>query len=105
MPEVNRKLEVTFSKDEIKAILAKHARALVLTRKDVACVELEQVQHVEGEATVTLIVGNKPVEVPLRDRLINAREKMIAEVHKLTAYIEGEPMPKNLFRKSRPWGH
>ncbi|MBN9007158.1 MAG: hypothetical protein J0H40_17305 [Rhizobiales bacterium] len=61
MPEVHRKLEVTFSKAEIQAILAEKARALVLKRRDVNRVELKQVQHVEGEAVVTLVIGNKVV--------------------------------------------
>jgi len=61
MPEVYRKLEVHFSKAEIQAILAERARSLVLTRKDVKCVELEIVKHVEGEAVVTLTIG--PPEV------------------------------------------
>jgi hypothetical protein len=34
-------------------------RALVLTRKDVKRVELETVAHVEGGATVTLLIGTK----------------------------------------------
>lgn len=41
MPKIHRKLEVTFSKAEIQAILAERARALVLTRKDVKRVELD----------------------------------------------------------------
>jgi hypothetical protein len=61
MPEVHRKLTVTFSKAEIQAILAERARALVLTRKDVKRIELETVAHVEGEAIVTLLIGNKEI--------------------------------------------
>lgn len=60
MPEVHRKLQVTFSKDEIKAILAKKARALVLSRWEHKHIELEMVEHVEGEAIVTLLVGEQP---------------------------------------------
>jgi hypothetical protein len=82
MPEFYRKLQVTFSKAEIQVILAARARSLVLTRKDVKCVELEQVQHVEGEATVTLLIGNKPVAVPMRDKLIEARAELIDYVTK-----------------------
>jgi hypothetical protein len=62
MPEVYRKLEVVFSKAEIQAILSERARALVLTRKDVKRVELETVAHVEGEATVTLLIGEKEIK-------------------------------------------
>ena len=62
MPEVNRKLQVTFSKAEIQAILSERARALVLTRKDIKRVELETVAHVEGGATVTLLIGTKEVK-------------------------------------------
>ena len=62
MPEVYRKLQVHFHPDEIRAILAERARALVLTRKDVKRVELEQVQHVEGEAIVTLLIGNEKIK-------------------------------------------
>jgi hypothetical protein len=61
MPEIYRKLEVHFSKAEIQAILAKRARALV-TRKDVKCVELEIVKHVEGEAIVTLTIGHEEIK-------------------------------------------
>lgn len=64
MPEVHRKLQVTFSKAEIQAILAERARALVLTRKDVKRkrIELETVAHVEGEAIVTLLIGDKEIK-------------------------------------------
>ncbi|WLA74192.1 hypothetical protein QIH77_02850 [Bradyrhizobium diazoefficiens] len=61
VPEIHRKLEVQFSKAEIEAILAERSRALVLSRRDVKRIELEQVQHVEGEAVVTLVIGNKEV--------------------------------------------
>jgi hypothetical protein len=61
MPEVYRKFDVVFSKDEIKAILSERVRALVLTRKDVKRVELETVAHVEGEAIVTLLIGHKDI--------------------------------------------
>jgi hypothetical protein len=60
MPTINRKLQVTFSKAEIQAILAERARALVLTRKDVKRIELEQVAHVEGEAIVTMVIDGHP---------------------------------------------
>jgi hypothetical protein len=40
---------------------AEKARALVLKRRDVNRIELEQVQHVEGEAVATLVIGNKDV--------------------------------------------
>jgi hypothetical protein len=59
MPTVCRKLQVTFSKAEIQAILAERAKALVLTRKNVKRIELETVAHVEGEAIVTLVIGEK----------------------------------------------
>lgn len=59
MPEVHRKLQVTFSRDEIKAILAENARALILSRREHKHIELEMVEHVEGEAIVTLLVGDK----------------------------------------------
>ena len=62
MPEVYRKFDVVFSKDEIKAILAERARRLVLERKDVKRVEIETVSHVEGEAIVTLLIGNKEIK-------------------------------------------
>jgi hypothetical protein len=62
MPEIHRKLQVTFSKAEIQAILIERARALVLTRKDVKRVELDMVEHVEGEATVTLLIGEKEIK-------------------------------------------
>lgn len=60
MPEVHRKLRVTFSKDEIKAILSEKARALVLSRREYKHIELEMVEHVEGEAIVTLLIGDRP---------------------------------------------
>jgi hypothetical protein len=63
MPEIYRKLEVHFSPDEIRAILAERARALVLTPKDVKRVELETVAHVEGEAIVTLLIGTKEIKL------------------------------------------
>jgi hypothetical protein len=62
MPEVYRKLQVHFSKDEIKAILAERASRLVLSSNEVKRVELEMVEHVEGEAVVTLLIGNKKVK-------------------------------------------
>lgn len=62
VPEVHRKLQVTFSKAEIQAILSERARALVITRKDVKRVELETVAHVEGEAIVTLLIGTKEIK-------------------------------------------
>lgn len=102
MPEIHRKLQVTFSKAEIKAILAEKARALVLDRKDGKRVELDMVEHVEGEATVTLIIGNKTVAVPMRDKLIEARDELICEAGKLAAYIDGrQPIPKNILRRKR----
>lgn len=58
MPEIHRKLQVTFSKDEIKAILAAKARSLVLSRREHKHIELEMVEHVEGEAIVTLLIGD-----------------------------------------------
>jgi hypothetical protein len=61
MPEIYRKLEVHFSKAEIQSILAKHARATVLSRKENKHVEMEIVKHVEGEAIVVLTIG--PPEV------------------------------------------
>ena len=62
MPEVYRKFEVAFSKAEIQAILSERARTLVLTRKDIKRVELETVAHVEGGATVTLLIGSKEIK-------------------------------------------
>jgi hypothetical protein len=60
MPEIYRKFDVHFSREEIKAILSERAKAMVLSRKDIKRVELDVVQHVEGEAIVTLIIGNYP---------------------------------------------
>jgi len=88
MAEVTRQLRITFSKKEIKDILSKRAKALVLERKEVPCVELTQVLDVEGEATVVLIVGDKPIEIPLRDKLIDARAALLDEVNSLTDQIE-----------------
>jgi hypothetical protein len=62
MPEVFRKFAVVFAKAEIEAILSERARALVLTRKDVKRVELDTVAHVEGAATVTLLIGDKEIK-------------------------------------------
>jgi hypothetical protein len=63
MPEIYRKFEVHFHNDEIRAILAERARAIVLSRKDIKRVEMERVAHVEGEAIVTLLIGNKDIKV------------------------------------------
>jgi hypothetical protein len=89
MAEVLRQLRVTFSKDEIKDMLSKRAKEIVLERSEVACVELTQVEDVEGEATVVLVVGNKPIEITLRDKLINARDALLDEVKSLTDQIDG----------------
>lgn len=89
MVEVVRQLRVEFSKDEIQGILAERAKALVLDSKEIACVELEQTLDVEGSATVVLIVGNKPVDVPERDKLLNARKALLDEVKSLTDQIDG----------------
>jgi hypothetical protein len=62
MPEIYRKLAVVFAKAEIEELLAERARALVLTRKDLKRVELETVAHVEGAATVTLLIGDKEIK-------------------------------------------
>jgi hypothetical protein len=64
MPEVYRKCKfaVAFAKREIEAILSERARALVLRRKDVKRVELQTVAHVEGSATVTLLIGNREIK-------------------------------------------
>ena len=62
MPEVYRKLQIHFSAAEIKAILSERARTLILTRKDVKRIELEQVEHVEGEAVVTLLIADKEIK-------------------------------------------
>jgi hypothetical protein len=99
MPEISRQLIVTFSKNEIRDILSDRARALVLKRKDVNRVELQQVAHVEGEAAVTLIVGNKDIEVSVRDHLITARDKLLEEAQKLADYIDGlAPIDPKVFR-------
>jgi hypothetical protein len=62
MPEIYRKFAIAFAKAEIEAILSERARALVLTRKDIKRVELETVAHVEGGATVTLLIGTKEIK-------------------------------------------
>jgi hypothetical protein len=89
MAEVVRQLRVTFSTEEIKSILSERAKAIVLERKDLPCVEMARVEDVAGEATVILIVGNKPIEAPLRDKLIDARAALLHEVKNLTDQIEG----------------
>ena len=89
MAEVTRQLRVEFSREEIKGILAERAKALVLARKEIPCVELTQVEDVESAATVILIVGNKPIEVTERDKLLNARTALLEEVKDLTDQIEG----------------
>ncbi len=98
MPEITRQLRITFSKDEIKEILAERAKALVLKRKEVPCVELTQVEDLQGEATVVLIVGNKPIDTTDRDKLINARDALLAEVESLEDQLDGRipmmPVPQ-----------
>jgi hypothetical protein len=59
MPEIHRKLMVTFSKAEIQEILTERAKALVLTRKDAKRYDGDTVSHVEGEAVVTMWVREK----------------------------------------------
>jgi hypothetical protein len=57
MAEVTRQLRVELSKDEIKGILAERANAIVLERKEIACVELAEGDDVDGAATVALGLG------------------------------------------------
>ena len=102
MAEVTRQLRVEFSRDEIKDILAERAKALVLERKEIACVELTQVEDVSGAATVVLIVGNKPVDVTERDKLLNARTALLEEVKNLTDQIEGrKPFDRSILKLRR----